>query len=98
MKYRSATLGPMLGLRQADIHLEQGHCRESKHTQTHTHIQHTSQKQADDNIRDSTALSFNHMGNNEEPRLEPLGLSVCVCGVGRRVCACCVSLHLPITP
>lgn len=71
---------------------------EQTHTDTHTHIQHTSQKQADDNIRDSTALSFNHMGNNEEPRLEPLGLSVCVCGVGRRVCACCVSLHLPITP
>lgn len=62
--------------------------------QTHTHaysqhtqiiIVHTSQKQADDNIRDSVALSFNHMGNNEDPRLVLLGLSVCVCP------------HLPIT-
>lgn len=77
MKYWSAALGPMLGLRQADIHLEKGHCRGSKHT--HTHIVHTSQKQADDNIRDSMALSFNHMGNNEDPRLMLLGLSVCVC-------------------
>lgn len=70
MKYRSAASGPMLGLRQADIHLEQGHRR--------TGNTHTSQRKADDNIRDSAALSFNHTGNNEEPRLEPLGISVCV--------------------
>lgn len=56
------------------------HSHTYAHTHTkHTQIVHTSQKQTDDNIRDSMALSFNHMGNNEEPRLVLLGLSVCVC-------------------
>lgn len=89
--WHSFRAGPLQG--------EQTHTDTHTHIySTHTHLQHTSQKQADDNIRDLAALSFNHMGNNEEPRLEPLGLSVCVCGVGGRVCECCVSLHLPITP
>lgn len=41
-------------------------------------LTHTPQKQADDNMRDSKALGFNHKGNNEEPCLELLGLYVCM--------------------
>lgn len=46
------------------------------------------------------ALGFNHMGNNEEPRLELCGyIRVGLCACAGCVCVCVrMYLHTPVTP